>query len=559
MNGFLYSIAFKFGNLTGLNKVIGLTQRLDDTVDKVHHSVGQARDEMGRFVKTGTNGISNLTNNFGTWLARLGLGITLLGSLQTAAQVEGIEQFVTFSSAEEGARNLEFLYKTIDDLGLSIAGTSQAYKIWTGGVQGLNFSADMQRGIFKSVAEAASVMRLSADDTTGVFLALSQMASKGTVSAEELRGQLGERLPGAFSIAARSIGVTESQLGKMLQKGEVMSKDFLPAFAKELNKTFGGAVQEAANSATANFNRFNNSILNLKNSIGQQLLPVAIPLIQNFLIPTIDFVGQNIEVLGMLATSFLAVRAAAWSYTTGQAIAALATKTFTGSIWGLNAAMLANPITWVVGLLVALTAGVVYAWNKFEGFRGFIYGMWEVIKVFGGIVNDFLIRPFVGLGQVLVGVFTGNIDLINKGMDNSLAAMNRVKEIGNLGQEIGMAYKSGFQKGVNNFNAGTGFLSRLGKKVPGAIDLAFGGGTGGTGGTNNDPFGGNGDGKNNVKNGISAITGGGKQTKNITINAQFGDTFVRSETLQEGMDEIQEMVMRMFTQVLNSANQAQLQ
>ena len=41
-------------------------------------------------------------------------------------------------------------------------------------------------------------MGLSADQTSGVLLALQQMISKGTVQAEELRGQLGERLPGAL-------------------------------------------------------------------------------------------------------------------------------------------------------------------------------------------------------------------------------------------------------------------------------------------------------------------------------------------------------------------------
>jgi tape measure domain-containing protein len=35
------------------------------------------------------------------------------------------------------------------------------------------------------------------------LLALNQMMSKGTIQAEELRGQLGEALPGAFGIMAK--------------------------------------------------------------------------------------------------------------------------------------------------------------------------------------------------------------------------------------------------------------------------------------------------------------------------------------------------------------------
>jgi tape measure domain-containing protein len=37
-------------------------------------------------------------------------------------------------------------------------------------------------------------------------------------SAEELRGQLGERLPGGLEAAAERMGVTTGELGKMLDR-----------------------------------------------------------------------------------------------------------------------------------------------------------------------------------------------------------------------------------------------------------------------------------------------------------------------------------------------------
>ena len=80
-------------------------------------------------------------------------------------------------------------------------------------------------------------MGLSADDTRGALRALEQIVSKGTVSAEELRGQLGERLPGAFQIASRAMGVTTQELGEMLQRGEVLVEDLLPKLAKELRSS----------------------------------------------------------------------------------------------------------------------------------------------------------------------------------------------------------------------------------------------------------------------------------------------------------------------------------
>ena len=75
-----------------------------------------------------------------------------------------------------------------------------------------------------------------------VFLAISQMISKGKVSAEELRLQLAERMPGAVNIFAKAIGVTTSELDKMLQEGKVgledlrKAKHYLDWLIKEVEK-----------------------------------------------------------------------------------------------------------------------------------------------------------------------------------------------------------------------------------------------------------------------------------------------------------------------------------
>src|SRR5690606_22452128 len=92
---------------------------------------------------------------------------------------------------------------------------------------------------------------LSTDELKGVYLALEQMLSKGKVTTEELRRQLGERLPGAMGIMAKAVGVSVSQLDKMLKKGEVLSSVALPKFAKALEEAYGiGALETVDNLAT---------------------------------------------------------------------------------------------------------------------------------------------------------------------------------------------------------------------------------------------------------------------------------------------------------------------
>lgn len=57
-----------------------------------------------------------------------------------------------------------------------------------------------------------------------------------------------------------------------------------------------------------------------------------------------------------------------------------AVATLVGVIWLLNAAMLANPITWIVAGIMALVAAFVILWNECEGFRNFWINLWDKIK-----------------------------------------------------------------------------------------------------------------------------------------------------------------------------------
>lgn len=57
-----------------------------------------------------------------------------------------------------------------------------------------------------------------------------------------------------------------------------------------------------------------------------------------------------------------------------------AVATFIGVIWLLNAALLANPMTWVVVGIMAVVAGLVILWNECEGFRNFWINLWETVS-----------------------------------------------------------------------------------------------------------------------------------------------------------------------------------
>lgn len=173
-----------------------------------------------------------------------------------------------FASSRGSVNEIAYLRDVTHRLGLEFYSTAQAYQQFQAASRGTALEGDKARAVFESVAKAAAVMGLSADNTSGVLLALQQMISKGNVQAEELRGQLGERLPGAFQIAAKSMGVTTAELGKMLENGQVLADDFLPKFAAELERSLGDAPEKAANRLDASVNRAISAWTRFKENVG---------------------------------------------------------------------------------------------------------------------------------------------------------------------------------------------------------------------------------------------------------------------------------------------------
>jgi tape measure domain-containing protein len=169
----------------------------------------------------------------------------------------------------------QFLNDLIKKYGLGLAQTTEAYKSFFNASTLAGQSQQETNRQFEAVTKAGTVLKLTTDQMQGAFLALGQMMSKGTVQAEELRGQLGERIPGAFSIMAKALGVNERQLNKMLEQGQVLSKDALPKFAAELEKTFGPGAEKNLNGLVNAQNRFNTAmdkmILTIGNGLGPSL------------------------------------------------------------------------------------------------------------------------------------------------------------------------------------------------------------------------------------------------------------------------------------------------
>lgn len=193
--------------------------------------------------------------------ATVGLIALVRGSINASRQFSEMRQRIsaTTGSLVLAENQLETVTEIAEGLGLEVVSAARGFSSLAAASRGTSLEGQNTIDIFEGISTAAAAMRLNATQVEGAIRAVEQMMSKGTVQAEELRGQLGERIPGAFKLAADAMGVTTAELNKMLEQGQVISSDFLPKFAKQLKDTFGRAAEGNLNSFQGAMNELSNA------------------------------------------------------------------------------------------------------------------------------------------------------------------------------------------------------------------------------------------------------------------------------------------------------------
>ena len=186
-------------------------------------------------------------------------------------QLQALNSTLLFStgSAESAADAYAFVREEAERLGLPLQVLGKQFGQMSAAANGTALAGESTRKIFTSVASAARVMGLQTFQVERALLAIQQMMSKGNVQAEELRGQLGEQIPGAMGIAARAMGVTTQELGDMMKAGELLTEDFLPKFAAELQRTVDPSLPTAVKTYAAEIERLKNTFTIFLQEIGK--------------------------------------------------------------------------------------------------------------------------------------------------------------------------------------------------------------------------------------------------------------------------------------------------
>ena len=271
----------------------------------------------------------------------------------------------------------------------------------------------------------------SAEGQSAAMLQLTQAMAAGALRGEELNSIL-ENAPGIARAIESYMGIAEGSIKSYAEQGLITAevvKNAMFAAADETNAKFESMPMTWAqictkmqNTALAAFDPVLTKLNQVANSAqfntvingainGLAMLATVATGVLDLLINGASFVVDNWSwispiVYGLVA-AFIAYNAVALT-TNGINAAALAMSTVatfaqTAAQYGLNAALAACPITWIVVLIIAMVAAIYAACSAIAKFTGIANSGFGVIC--GGI--NVVVQFFVNLGLTIANIALG--------------------------------------------------------------------------------------------------------------------------------------------------------
>ena len=228
---------------------------------------------------------------FGT--AYKGLAFLMDFPAQVGSAVAALQSFNNTLSAitpnaEAAAQANDFILGIVDKYNVPLQSARDGFTKLYASMSPAGFSGEDIEELFLGVSQAAATFGMSADKVDRVNYAFAQMASKGQIMSEELKGQLGDVLPGAMGIFAEAAGLEGpdaiQKFSKALEdgafKGENMNK-LLKNVSTVLQEEFGPGAEGAARTFQGLTNRMQNSMKLLYEAFE----PLAVDFLNGVVVP----------------------------------------------------------------------------------------------------------------------------------------------------------------------------------------------------------------------------------------------------------------------------------
>ncbi|HBN0179674.1 TPA: tape measure protein [Escherichia coli] len=248
-----YGLSAKAGSMDSSK----FNEKLAQLNASVREAIAKARGHTSTSINNTSDAFNNLASNAiklsGAFYSVMGALNAYKAIMNAGLKRDSAQRAAKFVLGDKASEAETFIRGLADKTGLNISEGLSSYAKFAAGAQG-SMSQEQTQELFGNATAMSRLMGLSNDELNGILKAFEQMASKGKIQAEELRGQLGDRMAGAFKLFAEALGMTAAELDKAMKDGKILSSDTLPKVAKQMGLMIdkaGGWAEVAKSTQTA--------------------------------------------------------------------------------------------------------------------------------------------------------------------------------------------------------------------------------------------------------------------------------------------------------------------
>ncbi|ELZ1101070.1 tape measure protein [Escherichia coli] len=248
-----YGLSAKAGSMDSSK----FNEKLAQLNASVREAIAKARGHTSTSINNTSDAFNNLASNAiklsGAFYSVMGALNAYKAIMNAGLKRDSAQRAAKFVLGDKASEAETFIRGLADKTGLNISEGLSSYAKFAAGAQG-SMSQEQTQELFGNATAMSRLMGLSNDELNGTLKAFEQMASKGKIQAEELRGQLGDRMAGAFKLFAEALGMTATELDAAMKNGKILSSDALPKVAKQMGLMIdkaGGWAEVAKSTQTA--------------------------------------------------------------------------------------------------------------------------------------------------------------------------------------------------------------------------------------------------------------------------------------------------------------------
>ena len=501
-----------------LSNTIKLNNGVSPVLNNISQTAGTASSSMSNFAQqvTHTGNAANKTNGSLSNLKAIFLGS--LGANIAAAAIQKVGDAIghVFDAAQEFASIQARLGLIVGEQGNVAALNKEIYE-----------SARRSRTEYASMAETVATLSQSAHDafpdpkeavdfaekinkvmaiggTTGenkknAMIQLTQGLASGQLQGDEFRS-IAENAPMIENIIAKTMGVSRGELKKLASEGKVTAEvikkamlenaDDIEEAYRKMPHTFADwatdiksvaeyafaplfdAVNELANSPE--FRQFVDSI---ENNI-QYIAPIIKNVFNeiSYAFKQVLTVGQQVfgwlqENAWFVHSALFALATVALVYAANWLVAAASTVVATIAQWGLNAAMLACPATWVALAIMGIVAALYFVIDMYNEWAGTTYTVvgviagvfgalwaiiynqiayiWNIFIIFANFIATVFNNPAKAIKNLFGSLWNNLVEFAVQGINAMLDVMKQVPFLKKLLDGVGHVVASRFQVQVD--------------------------------------------------------------------------------------------------------------